>query len=356
MKIAERNLLASVLAITSFLAACGGGGGDSGSAPIQPTPTLPTLAITTANRDLVSHDAAAGVMSLSATASIPLGAASIGSGTTVQRSGTASSWSGRIAASMLDHFRPAMPAAGRQHALATTPPMTEPCVVSGTTTTTVDDHDNSGDLSIGDIGTVVFNNCRDTATETINGTTTLVFSGVDQTYLGAHVTASKMSTVTAGHSLTIDSSMLMEISTPNAVLTTVRTTAEGPVQATISTHVPFSDTVTLQDGFVIEEKIDVSIAPPLGAGTTPGQTLTTLSGRMHSASANGTFDVATVAGVPITRYHAEDYPRAGTLRVTGASGVLVLTTISASSVVLDLDWNDDGRVETSEAKTWDWLI
>lgn len=44
------------------------------------------------------------------------------------------------------------------------------------------------------------------------------------------------------------------------------------------------------------------------------------------------------------------------LRVTGASGALVLTTTSVNSVVLDLDWNDDGRYETSEAKTWDWLI
>jgi hypothetical protein len=52
MKIAERNLFASVLAITSFLAACGGGGGDSGSE--LPIPTAPTLAITTGNHDLVS--------------------------------------------------------------------------------------------------------------------------------------------------------------------------------------------------------------------------------------------------------------------------------------------------------------
>ena len=204
---------------------------------------------------------------------------------------------------------------------------------------------------------MVFDNCRDTATETINGTTSLLFSGVDQTYLGAHMTLTHMSTATAGHSLTIDGSMLMEISTtPNAVVAIIRTTAEGPVQATISTHVPFSDTVILQDGFGIEETIDISIAPPVGAGTTPGRTLTTLSGRMHSASANGTFDVKTVAGASITRYHAEDYPSAGMLRVTGASGALVLTTTSVNSVVLDLDWNDDGRYETSEAKTWDWLI
>ena len=354
MKIAQRSSLASVLATTLIVAACGGGGGDSGSG--APGQTAPTLAITVANRDLVSHDAVAGVMSLSATTSIPLGSpASVASRTTVQRWGMASSWSGRMVGSTLDHLRVALPTAGRQQAMAVTPPLTEPCLVSGSTTTTVDDRDNNGDLSVGDFGTVVFNNCRDTATETVNGTATLLISGLDATYLGAHLTADRMSTVTAGHSLTIDGAMLMEVWAANPVLTTIRTTAEGPVQATISTHVPFTDTVTLAAGFVIDETIDLSVAPPVGPGAA-GRTLTTLSGRMHSAGAAGTFDVTTVAGAPITRYHADDYPSAGVLRATGASGLLVLTTTSASSVVLDLDWNDDGRYESSEAKAWDWLI
>lgn len=354
MKIAQKSSFASVLATTFIVAACGGGGGDGGSG--APSQTAPTLAITTANRDLVSHDAVAGVMSLAATTSIPLGSpTSVSSRMSVQRWRMASSWSGRMAGSALDHLRFGLPAAGRQQILAVTPPYTQACLVSGSTTTTVDDRDNSGDLSVGDFGTVVFNNCRDTATETVNGTATLLISGLDSTYLGAHVTATKMSTVTAGHSLIIDGSMLMEVSTADAVLTKIKTTAEGPVQATISTHVPFADTVTLEAGFVIEETIDLSIAPPAGAGA-PGQTLTTLSGRMHSAGAGGTFDVTTLGGAPITRYHADDYPSAGILKVTGASGLLVLTTTSVSSVVLDLDWNDDGRYETSEQKTWDWLI
>jgi hypothetical protein len=257
---------------------------------------------------------------------------------------------------MLSHLRAAMLPAGRQHAMAMTPPMTGPCMVSGSTTTTVDDHDNDGTLSAGDSGTVVFNGCRDDATETIDGTMSMVFSKVDATYFAAHATMSHLSTVTAGHSLTLDGSTLMEAWSDDAVHARFRTTAEGPVQAAISTHLPFSDTMTLQDGFVIEENVDSSIAPPIGAGPTSGRTLTTLSGRMFSTTANGTFDLETDASAPITRYHAETYPRAGVLRVTGGKGVLVLTTTSPTSVVLDLDWNDDGVAETSEAKPWDWLI
>ena len=355
MNTAERGLCASIFAVTALLAACGGGG-DSGSvAPIQ---TAPSLAITTANRDLVSHDAVAGVMALSSTTSIPLGSpASLADRATAQGSGAAlsSSWSGRIAGAMLGHLRAAMPAAGRPHALAVIGPVTEACLVSGSTTTTAEDRDNDGTLSAGDAGTVVFNHCRDTATETINGTASVVFSALENTYFAAHMTASGMATVTTGHSLTIDGSMLMEVWTPDAVATTIRTTAEGPVRATISTHVPFADTVTLESGFAIEERIDISVVAPV-AGGAPGRTLTTLVGRMSSTAANGTFDVATVESAPMTRYHADDYPSAGIVRVTGRSGVLVLTTTSVSAVLLDLDWNDDGRYETSELKAWDWLI
>lgn len=343
--------LTAVLSAT--LAACGGGGGD-GAAPVQ---TAPTLALTTGNRDVVSHDAVAAAMSFASTTSIPLdGSALVAGRESVQGVGVALSWSGRITSSVLGHVRSAFPATNRQHALAAYPPLTEPCAVSGTTTTTVDDRDNDGTLSVGDVGTVLFTNCMDTATETINGTTGLQFSQVDANYLGAHLTLTGMKTVTPGHSLTVDGAMLIGLASSSPMIAIITTTAEGPVQAVISTHVPFSDTATLQDGFQMQETVDLSIAPPPGAGAAPGRTLTTLSGRIHSAAANGTFDVATVGAAPITRFHAEDYPRAGVLRVTGASGQLVLTATSASTVMLDLDWNDDGRNEVSEPKTWDWLI
>ena len=333
MKTPDRRLLATVLAVTSVVAACGGGGGSD-----SPAQTPPSLALTITNRDLVSHDAAAAVVALAATTSIPLGG------------------SARVAASTLHRLHAAMSPAGRPRAQAMTPPMMEPCMMSGSTTTTVDDHDNNGYLSPGDSGTVVFNACRDSEDETLDGTTSMVFSKVDGNGFVAHATMTRMSTVTPGHSLVVDGTALMEMSSNDGVHSKFRTTAEGPVQATLSTHLPFSDTVTLEDGFVIDENVDTSVAPPSGAGPTPGWTLTTLNGRMYSAGANGTFDVQVGADAPITRYHAEDYPRAGVLRATGAKGELVLTTHSPSSVVLDLDWNDDGVAETSEAKSWDWLI
>ena len=354
MKISGRSSLASVVALASVLVACGGGGGGGSQ---QPSGTPPTLAVNTANRDLVSHDAAGGVVSLSSLSmSLGAGPTALGSGTKVQRYGTSSSWPGRIAGATLDRLGAAMPAAGRRQALAMMPPMMEPCMMSGSTTTTVDDRDHNGMVSAGDSGTVVFDACMDSADEMISGTTSLVFTDVDANSLVAHVTMTGMSTATPGHSLTIDGSMLMEIRSSDGVHMTFTTTADGLVHAAISTHLPFADTVTLQDGFVIEEALDTSIAAPPGAGATPGRTLTTLHGQMHSTAANGTFDVAVGDDAPITRYLAEDYPRAGAVRITGASGVLVLTTTSMGSVVLDLDWNNDGVIDTSETKTWDWLI
>ncbi len=230
-------------------------------------------------------------------------------------------------------------------------------MISGTTTTTVDDRDGNGALSVGDVGTVVFTDRQDTVDETINGTSSLAFTQIGATSLSARLTLTTLSDVTTKHSLTLDGSMLFDLSTPSASVTNIKTTADGAVQARIATHLPFSDTVTLESGFVVEENVDISVAPPVGAvGTTPGRPITAVSGRMQSAAANGSFDVSTPASAPITKYSAEQYPGSGVLQVTGKTGRLALTATSARSVTLDLDANDDGTPESAEVKTWDWLL
>jgi hypothetical protein len=331
------------------------GGGDNP----QPQPTL-VLAAT--NRDTVSHDAAVGILALSSTTSIPLSAsASVADGHSSRVAGVSllSAWPGRVLGYVLGSFHAerATSASVRERTLAVLPPQTASCMISGTTTTTVDDRDGNGMLSVGDVGTVVFTDCQDTADETINGTSSLAFTQVGATSLSARLTLTALSDVTTNHSLTLDGSMLFDLSTPSASVTNIKTTADGSVQVRIATHLPYSDTVTLESGFVVEENVDISIAPPVGAvGTAPGRTITMVSGRMQSAAANGSFDVSTLASAPITKYSAEQYPRSGVLQVTGKTGRLALTVMSASSVTLDLDANDDGISESSELKTWDWLL
>jgi hypothetical protein len=308
--------------------------------------------LTAANRDTVSHATAVGIMSLGSTTSIPLASSSsIADRKTLQAVGASppSAWSGRIFGSMLQPHRAQGLSFGNglKRALA----VTASCGFSGTTTSTVIDN-GDGVVGAGDVVTVVFNNCMNTPDETLNGTTTLAISGGSTTSLSARLTFAAYSDVTANHSLTLDGSMLFEFSQQSASAATFRTTADGPVVARITTHLPFSDTVTLQSGFTVQENVDISVAPPVG--TTPGLTITTLHGRLESAVAGGSFDVSTSAS--LTKYTAENYPRAGVVRVKGNTGALTLTALSASDVGLDLDVNDDGTLESSETKSWDWLL
>jgi hypothetical protein len=130
-------------------------------------------------------------------------------------------------------------------------------------------------------------------------------------------------------------------------------TANGPIVVAVTTHLPFTDTVTLQNGFVVRESDDSSVAPPPGA-TQFGRTVSNAQGRLDSALAGGTVDVSTV--VDISKYQAEAYPRSGTVQVKGKKGTLMLTALSADSVRLDLDANDDGSIESTATIKWDWLL
>jgi|GEM_PF-2234265 len=344
-------------ALAGTFAGCGGGGGGG-----VITPPGPTLVLTAANRDTVSHATAGGIVALSSTTSIPVAASSsVSERKTLlaARVLPASAGAYRLFGALLQPLQAstASSATDRERPLAVIGPQTQTCAVSGTTTGTVDDRDGSNSLSAGDVVTVVFNNCVDTPGETMNGTTVMNVTGISASTLNARLTYSAFSDVTAQHALTLDGSMLFALSTPSTVVANIKTTADGPVVATVTTHVPFSDTVTLQSGFAVEEDVDMSVPPPVGAvGTTPGRTITTLQGRMQSAAAGGDFDVATLAGASMTKYHAEDYPRSGVVKVKGKTGSLTLTALSASAVQIDLDANDDGTTESSVSQTWDWLF
>jgi hypothetical protein len=312
-------------AIGAGLSACGGGGGDG-----QPPP--PTLEITAANHDAVSHFAAAGTLALSTA----LGTA----GWNVNAAGRAqpAAWA----------WRPL------KRALTIVVDTGDvPCNFGGTLSLTIDDRDNSGMESAGDVVTMVYKNCKGTASETQNGSVTLTVIESLPTSGSAWVSLAQYSQVTTKHSLTFNGTFRLDGSSPSDVLQNSTLTANGPVVVAVTTHLPFTDTVTLQNGFVVRESEDSSVAPPPGA-TQFGRTISNAQGRLDSALAGGTVDVSTVAD--ISKYQAEAYPRSGAVQVKGKKGTLMLTALSADSVRLDLDANDDGSIESTTAATWDWLL
>lgn len=336
--------LVFVAALTASVAGCGGGG--DGQPP-------PTLEITPTNSDRVGHFTAAGIFALLTPLRSP-GMLSL-AGDKAQPA----AWSGRPFALLQFHTQRMTAGDGRKGPLAAFSTGDLPCNFGGTLSLTRDDLDNSGaGPTTGDVDTLVYKNCVGTVSETLNGTVTVTYTQIGDTSASYRVALAQFSDVTTNHSLTVNGSYLLEESSAAASMVTDTTmTANGQVVVSVTTHLPFTDTVTLYDGFVLQERYDASVLPPPGnPNPARGQSSSTLTGRLESASAGGTVDVSSAASAPIIKHRAEAYPRSGTVQVKGKKGTLMLTALSADSVRLDLDANDDGSIESTTAATWDWLL
>jgi hypothetical protein len=336
----ERKYLLNTVgaAVIMGFAACGGGGGGDEPAP----PVVTVINITTANRDSVGHAAVAAVLALSPTgATIPLA--------------TSSPASARLPPALLQPLNKWVSGAWarREQPQTVHGPYdyyAEMCPGGGRVREWDDDRDENLDPSVGDVMTLVFEGCKDNVGGTANGTMTMTLTQISPAPVpsgSAQVTLSQMSVVTANHSMALDGSMLFYYALPtNTSLETARMTASGPVTVTVSTHVGYSDTLTLQSGFVEEDRYDAAL----------GRTLSTVNGRLQSAVAGGAVDVTTVASAPMTTYDTDAYPRAGVVQVRGRNSMLQITALSANDVRLDLDADGNGSFESGSMVSWDWLL
>ena len=340
---------AIAVALAAGLAACGGGGGGDDSPQ-----AAPNIDLTTTNRDNVSHATAAGILGLSPTLTIPLAA----NGAAADRDRALAAgqtqppvWSGRLPALVRQVVRHVVSTTGAKaaspmaHRLAVTGPLVSACAISGTMSIGVDDRDASGGLNAGDVVTIGFSNCQDTADETLNGKADTAIIALTATSLSARLTMSQLSDAAARHALTLDGSMLVDDAQPSGTLEVTRLTADGLVVASVTTHL-FTDTVTLQSGFAEEATYD-SVA---------GVTTSTVQGLLRSTAAGGIVELSSRSGAPITKYDTETYPRSGVLQVKGRKGTILLTALSTDSVQLDLDADDNGTAESSEVVNRDWLL
>jgi len=336
------------------LAGCGGGGGDVSPAPL----TAANIDLSSANRDTVAHASAAGILGLSPADTLPMAPASAGVGR--QRAlavggAHSSTWLGHILPLVLEPARAPARSVGSPRVRTLAAVIDEPCAVSGTVSISFDDVDLSGSPTAGDVLTIAYHGCMDTPFETLGGTVTTVYTQIGANSLSARMTLSQFSDVASRHAMTVNGAMLLDFSQPGGTVEVTRVTADGSVVASVSTHLPFSDTVTLLGGFVEELTYDASALPPPGSSQA-GRAASTIKGALQSAAAGGIVDVSTLASAPITKYDAEAYPRAGTVQVRGRTGSLLVTVLSAASVQLALDANGDGLAESTETVGWDWLF
>jgi hypothetical protein len=311
------NTVAAAVLVT--LGACGGGGGDD-------EPLGPTVDISTVNRESVAHAAVAGVWGLTLGVTAPLATGSPGAGQS-------------MAAWLQMQSRRAASATQREGPMAVIGPIVEPCQVSGTMTVTWNDADNNATLSVGDVLTTVANNCQQVAGETTNGT--MVITALSDT--AGRVAMTQLSFDTPRHAMTLNGSVRLEDVSAN----TVQTTIEGPVAVAVTLkHLapPFTDTVTLQNGFVAREALG------------NGETFSTFDGLLASTAAGGVVRLTTPTNTPVRQFDASDYPYTGALQITGRNGMLQMTVLSADQVRLDLDDDSNGSFESTSTVAWDWLL
>ena len=340
-KIASRTLvqLACAALFVGGLGACGGGGGGGGTS--QPESVPPTLAITSLNSDAVGHFTAVAAFSL------PI---SWLSETSLSLTG-----GGALSAPLGSRFplfeslrsRFAQAGGGRSHALEVASIGKLPCNFGGTISGTIDDVDNNQVESPGDVETIQLSNCVMAPGETYNGA--IRFDVVEVTGSSAtyNATLSQLSYVTPKHALTFNGSYAAtDFATVNSVRTTTLTVNDS-ITVKVTTHAPYSDTVTFGKGFVVQDQIDYGSQ----------HNVLSVSGRVQSASAGGSVDVSTPSALLTTRSGiAGLYPEAGELKAQGKTGSLSVKALSSASVRLDTDSNDDGATESSNAQSWEWLL
>lgn len=342
---------AVAVAIGITLAACGGDGGD-GPGPID---------LTAANRDAVAHASAAAAMAMSPAGAIALTPTGMSAGfkrTAAAGSTSMSLATSRLMAMVLQPARARLVAHdGARRALAVSGPVIEPCSAGGSISVTLDDRDNSLDLSVGDVLTLSFANCRESPSEVMNGTAVATYTQLAQfpaVTIGARLALTQLSMSEAQHSMRLDGVVLMDFRQTGSSTHTIRVTADGNVVAGVVTHV-FSDTVTMRHGFLYESQFDSAAAPPPG-GSQPGRTTSTLQGEVESTAAGGVLTLSATASAPIVDYDADPNPRSGVVRVTSRKGTVLLTALSPEQVRVDLDADDNGAFESSTTVSWDWLL
>ncbi len=300
------------------LGGCGGGGGSS------PAPTG-NVDVTATNQDTVARGSL-----------VALQAGVLGGSAGVAGGGSALA---RAA------FAP------RKHIAAVLPPQDDLCTISGSTRTVLDDRDNSGAASVGDVATVTYTDCVDVAGEVTNGSITATFTQIQTARLPATIAAAisttDLRTQTPHGSVAAQGGFSMTLRIDSLSADSLRISVPSSLTMAITTPL-YSDVVTLKAGYVLDTAWDGTALPP--GGTVPGRTTTTANGPVESATAAGYVQLATLQ--PFVQYDVDAYPRSGLFQAAGKTGVLRGTVLSATQVQLDLDADGNGVYEASKIVAW----
>jgi len=319
---------------SGFIAACGGGG-DGGTA----TPN--SIAITAANQDAVAGAAAGAVAAISGA----------GGGFSLPSGASAATATRAFAARVATAGRKQAAAAGRAGTNAV-PPETVQCSVSGTATLSVVDADDDGTPSVGDRLSMSFDQCKETATDTIDGSMAVTLSEIS--FDSGRLSFTGSSTiddlvVTEGtRSARMDGSLTMSyVETSASVRVRLVVGASGLDAST--TVAGTTESIGYEPDFSYTETGTISS----GTGELTS-TSTVVQGGFSASTIGGRVQLDTPTA--IQELVADAYPRAGVLRVTGQGSSLRLTALNATTVRVELDANQDGSYEATKDVAWSVLL
>jgi hypothetical protein len=321
-------------AVAALLSACGGGSSDNASA--APTTGAQSVAITSVNQTSVARATVNAAFSLG----LVQNESPSGGTSAAASSGATSRMIQRVLDKAVAQRRGIATASAHPAAITSS---TAPCDISGSIATSVNDADNSGQLSAGDVITATFQQCEDSTALTINGTLTITLTGTPAStqFAGNAVFQNVVASYT-GVTYTINgNTAISETDTDTLSSSTFTVGAAGLTVATAATG--YADSITFDAGLVA--------ASSFIAGT---NTLT-LTGSFVSQSIGGRVTIATPHG--LVQQAADAYPSQGQLLITGASGsTLLVTALNSTQVQLQVDANGDGTVDSTTTATWASLI
>lgn len=331
----------STIAATSalmLLTACGGGSDDRGDPPGPAG-----LSITTANKDAVTRSTVTGGLAVS---NIQTATDAAGSGqqpsSVAARAHSLAALAQRALAAGVKSRMSVASAAGKHPAVLSD---TEACGLSGSLSVTFDDRDGNGLLSTGDVLSVQFNDCRDSATSLYNGKAVVTLTSVPN---ASQITASadfqNVSSTQGGLTASINGKLSISETDSDTDSTVAMTVGDTALTITVASTA-YNDVVTLASGLRIT--VDQQLLAQ--------RTSLTYDGTLQAQSVpGGAVTLTTVT--PIVQLDADAYPSSGVIKARGAHGTLLMTVLSATSVQEQLDADDDGTYESTTTVAWTTLI
>lgn len=346
------RILTVALPLAALLVAGCGGETSSDSAPAAPAASV---TLSASNVDLVARAAAnAGVSSANVAEVNPAAGARTASpvqGRSVQELVLALTGHVVVGRTMAKGA-PAASSGVRSLALIT---RMEDCAAGGSVAGALDDRDNSGAASPGDLLSVTLVQCRPRAGDLINGTVSATYSVVQTTptvSVSATVTYAQLQASSTEGSFAIDGSFTYNLTQIGRITTAQLSIGASGLTAAV-TGSNYNDTVTLHAGYTVTAARDPDAVLPGSA--IPGLRTLSVNGAISAASIGGTIIVTTP--VTIRQYDIDAFPREGQLQVRGVNNArLVLTVLSTTTVRVQLDEDGDSVFEVDKNVAWTELI